>query len=233
MMFVIMWRRTNLHVEVRFVLFQLQLDPRGFSVAVAVVLGEDSDSLVTSVVDIEPAWGLGDEPRERHNERWEEHLKVDWDLPAGVALHRDGTADGSRGQNGTSEPEAVAVGGDDTTEGRVSRLDHVDWAGRGDDRDAESEHESTNLELSKAAVVRSGAVDDGSKDDDPCSDLHAPFPTPGVGGRAHEEQSADTTDLVHSGVDGSPGAVVGSVEEVQELLVGGETTKDGTIEAIL
>jgi hypothetical protein len=63
--------------------------------------------------------------------------------------------------------------------------------------------------------------------------LHAPFSTPGVGGRADEEESADTTNLVHGGVDGSPVAVVGSMEEVQELLVGGETTEDGTVEAVL
>jgi hypothetical protein len=34
-------------------------------------------------------------------------------------------------------------------------------------------------------------------------------------------------------MDGSPGAVVGSMEEVQECIVGGETTEDGTIEAVL
>lgn len=215
------------------VFFQLQLDPSGLSVAVAVVFREHGDSLVALVVDIEPAWGLGDEPREQNDQGREEHLKVDRNLPADVALHRDGAADCPRCQNGSSEPEAVAVGGDDATEGRVSRLYHVNWASRGDDRDAETENESTDLELSKAGVVSGGAIDNSSEDDDPCSDLHAPFSTPGVGGRADEEESADTTNLVHGGVDGSPVAVVGSMEEVQELLVGGETTEDGTVEAVL
>jgi len=198
-----------------------------------VVFCEHGDSLVALVVDVEPAWGLGDEPREAHNQTGEQHLEVDGDGPALVALERDGSSDCSRGKDRAGEPEAVAVGGDDAAESRVSSLDHVDWAGRRDDRDAESKYEATGLELGKIGIESGGAVDDCSDDDDPRSDLHAPFPTPGVGRRAYEEEGANATDLVHGGVDGSPWTVVGSIEKVQELLVCGETTKDGAVEAVL
>lgn len=223
----------TLHVKVRFILFQLQLDPRGISVAIAMVFCEHSDGLFAFVVDVEPARGFRDEPGENHNQTREEHLKVDGDRPARITLERDGTANRSRGKNRTGEPETVAVGGDDATEGRVSGLNHVDWASRGDDRDAETEYEATGLELSKASIQSGGAVDDGSDDDDPGSDLHAHFSTPSVGRGTHEEESADTTNLVHGGVDGGPGTIVGSVEEVQEFFVGRETTKYGTVEAVL
>lgn len=223
----------NLHVQERFILFQLKLDPGRVFVAVSVVLGEHSDSLLTLVVDVEPTRGLRDEPCEENNQTREEHLKVHGDGPAHVAFESNGTANGTRSQDGASEPESVAVSGDNATVGRVSGLDDINWTRSRDDRYTETEDKAAGLKLTKIAVQCCGSVDDRSNDDDPGADLHANLSSPGVDSGTDEEKSADTTDLVHSRVECSPFTVVGTVEEVKELLVGSESTKDGAVKAVL
>jgi hypothetical protein len=198
-----------------------------------VVFRKHLDSLLTLVVDVQPTRRLRDEPREEDNQTGEEHLQVHWDGPADVALKGDCTSDGARSQDRAGEPEGVTVSSNDAAVGWVSSLDDVDGTGSGNDGHAETEDEATGLELPKVGIERRSSVDDGANDDDPRADLHTNLSSPSINGWADEEEGADTTNLVHSGVESSPWTIVGAVEEVKECLVGGETTKDRAIKAVL
>lgn len=119
------------------------------------------------------------------------------------------------------------------TVSRVRSLNDVDRTSGGDDRDTETKQEATTLELADVAVEGGCSVDDGADDDDPSANLHANLSSPSVDSWADKKQGADTTDLVHCGVEGSPWAIVSAVEEVEELLVRRQTTEHGAIESVL
>lgn len=108
-------RGYDLHVQERLVLLELQPDPGRLTVAISVVLGEDGLGLLALVVDVQPTWRLGNEPREKDDQAGEEHLQVHRNGPANVAFESDSTADGAGCQDGASEPEGVAVRSDDAT----------------------------------------------------------------------------------------------------------------------
>lgn len=114
----------------------------------------------------------------------------------------------------------------------MGSLDDIDGTSSRDDRDTETEEETTTLELANVAANRSRTVDDRTNDDDPSANLHANFPSPGVDGRANEEEGAHPTDLVHGGVNGRPFAILRTVEESEEGLVRRETTEDGPVETV-
>lgn len=108
-------RAYDLHVQERLVLLELQPDPGRLTVAVSVVLGKDGLGLLALVVDVQPTWRLGNEPREKDDQAGEEHLQVHRNGPAYVAFESDSTSDGAGGQDGASEPEGIAVRSDNAT----------------------------------------------------------------------------------------------------------------------
>lgn len=101
------------HVQKRLVFLKLKPDPSRLTVAVSMVFGKNSLGLFALVVDVEPTRRLGDEPSEEDNQAGEEHLKVDGDGPADVAIKRDSTSDGTGGQDGAGKPKGVAVRSED------------------------------------------------------------------------------------------------------------------------
>jgi hypothetical protein len=112
-----------------------------------VPLVQDFDGFLALVVDVQPTWRLGNEPGEDGDETGEDHLKVDRDLPAGRANEGDSATDGTGGEDGASEPESVAVGGEKSSPRWVSSFDNVDRPGGRDDRDTKTKEETTALDL--------------------------------------------------------------------------------------
>ena len=74
----------TVHLQVRLVLGHLKQDPSVLWVTLTVVLGEDGAGAVWLVVDVEPSWGLWEEPGTENDDHWEHHLEADWDGPGGV-----------------------------------------------------------------------------------------------------------------------------------------------------
>lgn len=132
-----------------------------------------------------------------------------------------------------SEKEFQSFIGSFLTVSGVRSLHDVNGTSSRDNRDAKTEQEATALKLVDVGVHGGSTVDNGTDDDNPGADLHANLSSPSVDGRSDEEQSTDTSNLVHGRVDSSPFTVVGAAEEVEELLVGSQTTEDGSIKTVL
>jgi hypothetical protein len=153
-------------------------------------------------------------------------------LPRDVSLEVESSSHGTTGQNRTGKPEGVAVSSDHATECGVAGLHDVDRPGSRGDGNAKAKQKATAHELVNAGVVDRGASDDGTHDDEEASNEHADSPSPRIDTGADKGESCDTADLVHGGDKASPNTVVGAMEESEEGLVGSETAKQRTVEAI-
>lgn len=222
----------TVHLQVRLVLGHLKQDPGVLWVTLTVVLGEDGASAVWLAVDIKPSWGLWEEPGAKNDNHWEQHLKTDWDGPGGVGSWVGKTStSGAGGDQSTNWPEDVVETGDNSSVGWVRDLDDVTWTGGTENTDAETEEETTTHELSDGVIAswNTGDLNDNTEDNDGGSTEHGSASSPGVDGWTDERNGDHGTDLVHSGDDTSPCTGVGDSEEGLEVLVGEESTKEGTI----
>ena len=78
-------------------------------------------------------------------------------------------------------------------------------------------------------IVDGRTGDNSTHDDEEGTDEHADFATPSIDTGSDEGNSADAAYLVHCRNESGPNTVVGTVEMVQECLVGGEATEEGTV----
>ena len=110
-------------------------------------------------------------------------------------------------------------------------LNDVTWSSGTENTDTKTEEEATTHELPDRVGTSShaGNLDNNTEDDNSGGAEHSSTSSPGIDSWADERNGGDGTDLVHGGDDTSPGTGVGNVEKGLEVLVGEESTEEGTI----
>lgn len=76
----------SIEFEILFILSQLELDPRGLPVPIAVPLGEQTDGGLALALGVEPSWRLRKKKGKDTDQAREDHLEPDRDQPGVVAL---------------------------------------------------------------------------------------------------------------------------------------------------
>lgn len=72
---------STIELQVRLVLEKLKLDPLRVWVAVSVILGEESLSLILLAIAVQPSWGFWEKHGEDDDDSWEKSLKPKRDDP--------------------------------------------------------------------------------------------------------------------------------------------------------
>lgn len=86
--------------------------------------------------------------------------------------------------------------------------------------------------LPRQTYIDRGTCHNGAQDNDDAADEHAPSSAPSIDGRTDEWKSCNGSNLVEKGNDSRPDALVLTMEEVEECLVGCKTAKQGTIKTV-
>lgn len=219
-------------VEILLILGNLQLDPLRLWIAETMPFSQGRNGLFPPVAHKQPSWALGNEVDEEDNQTGEEHLKPSRNQPRHIASQVQASSNSARGQDGSSEPEGIAVRGDDSSPSRMCCFDDVNGASGRDYRHAETEEKATTFQLRHVACNACSSVDNCADDDNRSADEHANLASPGIDGRSYKWQRDDSSNLIHGGVDSLPFTIDGAMEEFEEGLVCGETAEQGAIEAV-
>lgn len=207
----------------------LELDDRIVRVTLTMVLGENGESLIMTVIGEQPTWGFWEEEREDQDETRENTLEVKWDSPALIRVGEVETSSvGDPGSwDGTHEPESIVDTSNGTTPRWWSDFDDVGWTSGGRDVDTETEDETSDNELSPAL---GSSLNERTKDDKSSTDNHTPTTSPHVNHGADEWSSNDTTDIVDREEDTSLGTTtLWKTEVVQERLHRVDVTQNHTV----
>ena len=222
----------TIHLQMGLVLRHLELHPGVLDGALTVVLGKNGLSTIWLAVDVEPSWGLWEEPGAENDDHWEHHLKTDWDGPGGRGSTVGETSASGTGSNESTDwPHDVVQTSGNSAVSWVRNLDDVTWSGSTENADTETEEEATAHELSDRVFTSldAGNLNDDTENDNGGGAEHSSTSSPGVDCWADERNGSDGTDLVHGGDDTSPGTGVGDVEVGLKVLVGEKSTEERSI----
>lgn len=222
----------TVHLQVRLVLRHLELDPSVLDGALTVVLGKNGLGAIWLAMDVEPSGRLGEEPGAENDDHWEHHLKTDWDRPGSRgSLVGETSASGAGCDEGTDWPHDVVETSGHSAVSWVRDLNDVTWSSCTENTDTKTEEEATTHKLSNriGTCKCAGDLNNNTENDNSSRAEHSSTSSPGIDSWADERNGGDGTDLVHGGDDTSPGTGVGNVEEGLEVLVGEESTEEGTI----
>lgn len=209
----------SIEFEVLFVLGELELDPGGLPVPVAVPFGEQTDGGLAPALGVEPPRRFRDEKSKDADQPGEDHLEPDGDQPGVVVVDVQASTGDARRQDGPREPGGVAEARHDGPVLGVGRLDDPDGPRGGGDGDAEPEDEPTAHHLTLGGVGGREALDDGADDDQKGADEHARATAPLVDAGADKGQGADAADLVHGRDQPRPDALVLAVEVFEKVFL--------------
>lgn len=196
------------------------------------VFGKNGLGAIWLTVDVEPSRGLWEEPGAENDDHWEHHLNTDWDGPGSSrSLVGEASASGAGSDQSTNWPHDVVETSGHSAVSWVRYLNDVTWSSGTENTDTKTEEEATTHELSNRLGTSShaGDLNNNTEDDNSGGAKHSSTSSPGIDSWADERNGGDGTDLVHGGDDTSPSTGVGDPEEVLEVLVGEESTKEGAI----